>query len=241
MSLFLKIMRSRESRATHQRLKQLQKEASMLNEDPNVYIVKEKLRNHPIMPRYKRMEDEQLTRRAVQLSSTESLKEFFSELIPKQTDSVMERMSTASQSPAATGSTQQQGQLERAGQLTLKLHLRHQNETPSWLVRLGANLLKIPYRVMPCLTGDQGQYQPNTSYIVEYDKSSLVQPLKKGMIENSALEATMAPDGARLTLPKTDATGNNDNRPVLLMTMNYFALDQSVWIAERGTQHCKNK
>lgn len=201
MSLILKILRSQENRSACQKIRQLDQEAERKNEDPEVYHVKQKLKNHPNL-KYSSMSDQDLTREAIHLTQADSLKEFFSDLTHKPIQSIMEEVSHE----GSRELTQRellavripQKHIERVGHLTLKLHLRHQDETPSFLTRLGAALLKIPYGVLHATLEIGDTNSPNISYMLEFNDSHLVQPRKKNVIENTALEATIPLGGARL-------------------------------------------
>ena len=80
MSLFLKLLRGSQNRATHQKTQRLQHEAVRKKEDPVTYLVKQKLKHHPD-PKYSKMTDEQMTREATFLTDEEALQEFFSDLL----------------------------------------------------------------------------------------------------------------------------------------------------------------
>lgn len=207
MSLMMKILHSKESKSTRQKIQHLHQEALKRNEDPAVHLVKEKLRNHPD-PKCKHMSDEEMTEEAIHLTDTESLKEIFSDLTHKPIHNIVEEVSkkdgdNLTHSEPIAGKSIQQEHLDRAGQLTLKLHLSHLDETPSWLVRLGTALLKIPYGVLHASLEIGDTSNPNVSYMLEFNDSSLVQPRKKSMIEDTALEATIPLGGSRVKLLET--------------------------------------
>ena len=201
MSLFLKLLRGSQNRATHQKTQRLQHEAVRKKEDPVTYLVKQKLKHHPD-PKYSKMTDEQMTREATFLTDEEALQEFFSDLL--HTKGVQlglgeeEEEEEASKSDTLTQEVRQK-QLERVGQLTLKLHLSHLDESPpSYFTRLGAALLKIPYGVLHASLEIGDTSNPSISYMVEFNDSSLVQPRKKSRLEASSLEATIHLGGSRL-------------------------------------------
>lgn len=160
-----------------------------------------KLKNHPD-PKYSRMNSEEMNREAIRLTDPEAMKEFFKDLTHQPLDSIMEEVASerAHQRLESDQSyeTVRQKHLDRVGQLTLKLHLSHLDETPSHLARLGAALLKIPYGVLHASLEIGDTSNPSISYMVEFNNSSLVQPRKKTKIEPSALEATIALGGSTI-------------------------------------------
>ena len=195
MALFRKIVRASENRTDQQRTQTLQREAVRRHEDPVLYQVKMKLKKHSD-PQYSGMSDKELTKEAFRLTDQESLKEFFKDLTHQPINTAMEEVAT--ESDDGKSYEVRQKHLDRVGQLTLKLHLSHPEETPSTLTRLGAALLKIPYGLLRAALEIGDTSNPNISYIVEFNESSLVQPRKKNVLEDSALEATIPLGGARI-------------------------------------------
>lgn len=207
MSLFKKFLHASETRNTHQKTHCLRREALRRKENPVVYQVKQKLRGHQD-PKYSQMNDEEMTREAIHLTDTESLKAFFSDLTHSPIQSVMEEVHNSDDDIPTQSGHYQQKHLERVGQLTLKLHLSLPDQTPSQIVRLGVALLKIPYGVLHTALEIGDTSNPNISYMLEYSESSLVQPRRKSLIEASVLEATIPMGGRKLELqapwPKED-------------------------------------
>lgn len=195
MDLFRRFLRGSENRSDQHRTQRLHREAARRREDPVIYQVKMKLKKHSD-PKYSRMSDEEMTKEAFQLTDQESLKEFFKELTHQPINTAMEEV--AIESDDNKSNEVKQKHLDRVGQLTLKLHLSHPEETPSILTRLGAALLKIPYGLLRAALEIGDTSNPNISYIVEFNESSLVQPRKKNLLEDSALEATIPLGGARI-------------------------------------------
>lgn len=196
MALLLKFLRGNHNRSAQQRSQRLQREAVRRREDPVIYQVKMKLKNHPD-PMHSKMSDDEMTREAIRLTDAEALMEFFSDLTHKPINGIMEEVASDITSGDGSWEMVRQKHLDRVGQLTLKLHLSHLDETPSRLARLGAALLKIPYGVMHASLEIGDTSNPNISYIVEFNDSSLVQPRKKNKLETSALEATIALGGTK--------------------------------------------
>ena len=202
MSLFMKMIRGSHNRTANQRNQRLQREALRKREDPTLYQVKQKLKTHPD-PKYSTMTDEEMTREAKFLTDPESMKQLFSDLTYKPIQSILEEVSSEESMQSShhqTRKSSKQKCLERVGQLTLKLHLSHLDESPSSLERLGAALLKIPYGVLHAALEIGDTSNPNVSYMLEFNESSLVQPRKKNLIETTALEATIPLGGAKLKL-----------------------------------------
>lgn len=200
MAFFMRLLRGSQNRNAQQRTQRLEREAVRKREDPAMYQVKIKLKNHPD-PKYSQMSDEDMTKEAVRLTDQEALKEFFRELTHQPIDTIMEEVA-ADRHLESDDSYEvvRQKHLDRVGQLTLKLHLSHFDETPSNLARLGAALLKIPYGVLHAALEIGDTSNPDISYMVEFNESNLVQPRKKSLLEASALEATIALGGSRVKL-----------------------------------------
>jgi hypothetical protein len=196
MALFRKILRGSEARTVQQKTKRLQREAVRKREDPTLYQVKMKLKNHQD-PKYSTMSDEELTREATHLTDHEALKEFFKDLTHEPVNRIMEEVAAHASRDESFEEVRQK-HLDRVGQLTLKLHLSHLEETPSHMARLGAILFKVPYGMLRAALEIRDSSNPNISYIVEFNESSLVQPRKKNRLEESALEATIPLGGSRL-------------------------------------------
>ena len=194
-SLLLKFLRASENRSTNRRIRSFQEEARRINEDPTLYLVKQKLKNHPD-PKYRQLNREELTREAIYLTDPYSLKEFFSSLTHKPVQDRIEE--TRYTDDFEHRERNHKKPPEGESHLTLKLHLRHGNDTPSFMVRMGIALLKIPYGVLHASLEIGDTSDPNVSYIIEFNNSSLVQPRKKNHIERSALEATIPLQGLRL-------------------------------------------
>lgn len=219
MSLLLKVMKGSEKRSTERKAKRCQREALRKREDPTLYQVKLKLKKHPD-PSYSTMNEEELTREATHLIDPDSLKEFFSDITHEPIKKILKEVTTACEQQDANtdrllDSHQtsehpdpaeiQKRRIDKVGQLTLKLHLRHLDETPSVLARLGAALLKIPYGVLHACLEIGDTENPEVTYIVEFNSSNLVQPRRKKRIECSALEATIPFGGLNLRMVKRTA------------------------------------
>lgn len=194
-ALLRKLLESSENRSTNQRFKHLQREAEQKREDPDVYKVKDKLKNHKDES-YREKSEEQLTREAIFLTDPDALRDFFSSLVqsqpPRQTgslDNLLEQHHTLEE-------VKEKG---KRGQLTLKLHLSHLSESPSTLTRIGLALLRSPYGVLHAALELGVNGYPDISYIIEFNTSSLVQPRKKALVEDTALEATIALNKMRIT------------------------------------------
>ncbi len=219
MALFMKIIRGSHNRAANQRTQRLHREALRKREDPALYQVKQKLKKH-LDPKYSTMTDEELTREAMFLTNPESLKALFSDLTHKPIQSILEEESSRESTHSGRHSSSESDKLknlERVGQLTLKLHLSHLDETPSSLTRLGAALLKIPYGVLHAVLEIGDTSNLNISYMLEFNDTSLVQPRRKSLMETTALEATIPLGGAKLKLtdsvwPKPVSTTERDVR-----------------------------
>lgn len=190
-------MRGSENRSAQQKTQRVQREALRKREDPVLYQVKMKLKNHQDQE-YSGMSDREMTKEAIRLTDHEALKEFFKDLTHQSMDSIMEEVATESARSDISYETVRQKHLDRVGQLTLKLHLSHLEETPSHLARLGAALFKIPYGMLRAALEIGDTSNPYISYMVEFNDSSLVQPRKKSILENSALEATIPLGGSRI-------------------------------------------
>ena len=198
MSLLYKILQSKENRSARHKTRRLEQAARRSNEDPGVYQVKHKLKQHPD-PKYRNMSEQELAREATLLSQTDSLMEMFSDLTHKPIESIMEEVSLDESNQSALSDVNvQQKHIERASQLTLKLHLKHLDETPSAMTRLGAALLKVPYGVLHATLEIGDTTNPNISYMLEFNDSHLVQPRKKNKLECTALEATIPLGGASI-------------------------------------------
>lgn len=214
-------MKRSERISTERKARSCQREALRRREDPTIYQVKQKLKRHPD-PSYSSMSEEDLTKEAIHLTDPEFLKEFFSDITThdsmkeilkeasasyEQGETDTDRLIDSRQNSECQASQQIQKRREKAGQLTLKLHLSHSNETPSILARLGAALVKIPYGVLHAYLEIGDTHNPEVTYIVEFNNASLVQPRRKKSIEPSALEATIPFGGCNLkTVKHTAAT-----------------------------------
>ena len=203
MALFRKLAQGSDritvSRKTHHNICEARKK----KEDPILYQVKQKLRNHSD-PKYREMSEDQLTQEATHLIDPDSLKEYFSELTHKPVHAILEEIDDQD----STENLVQkelicQKHVESVGNLTLKLHLSHSKENSSNWVRMGVALLKIPYGVLNASLEIGDTSNPDLSFILEFNTSSLVQPRKKKLIECSALEATVNLGGCKPQLHKS--------------------------------------
>lgn len=214
-------MKGSERRSTERRGRRSQREALRRREDPTIYQVKQKLKKHPDLS-YSSMSEEDITREAMHLTDQESLKQFFSDIThePFKKKKTHEEMSAEIEKDDTDGFVDislnsecrhpgniQERQGDQAGQLTLKLHLSRLDETPSALTRFGIAFLKIPYGMLHARLEIGDSCNPEVTYIVEFNSSSLVQPRRKKRIECSALEATAYLGGYKLgALKHTDFT-----------------------------------
>ena len=198
MSLLLKILRRQENLSSQRKTRHIHQEALRKNESPDLYLVKQKLRNHPDT-RYSSMSEEELNTEATLLTDPDTLKAFFRDLTHQPIHSILEEVGHEQQPQGLTQSalSVEQSHVERAGRLTLKLHLSHIDGTPTLLTRMGAALLKIPYGVLHATLEIGDTTNPNTSYMLEFNNSHLIQPRRKGRREATALEATIPLGGVR--------------------------------------------
>ncbi len=220
MSFLLKLLQSSERRTVERRARHYQREAQRKREDPVLYQVKQKLKRHPD-PHYKNMTEEELTKEAKHLTDPESLKEFFSKITHAPIEKLMQEVSIRSKSVSHTedslqdtASAVEEGQsqrIEEVGHLTLKLHLNHSEETPSFLTRMGAALLKVPYGVLHAYLEIGDSKDSEFTYIIDFNESSLIQPRCKKRIEYTALEATI-PLGGRVNVSSPIENANSDRR-----------------------------
>lgn len=205
MSLLLKIIRGSENRSAHRRSQAYHREARGTREDPVLYQVKQKLKNHSD-PKYRELSGDALSKEAIHLTDPESLKRFFRGLTHMPIISILEEVNSldndATESDQSCEDTRQR-RLERVGHLTLKLHLSHTSEASSFLASIGAGLLKVPYGVLHAALEIGDTSNPKVSFIVEFNRSNLVQPRMKSLIEESALEATISLRGMKLCRPSS--------------------------------------
>jgi len=227
MSFLLKILQGSERRAIERRTRHYQREAARKREDPVLYQVKQKLKRHPD-PRYQSMSEDELNKEAKHLTDPESLKQFFSDITHTPIEKLMQEVSArSSHRTTGAGLTQDAVQetasalleetprkrIDEVGHLTLKLHLSHSNETPSFLTRLGAALLKIPYGVLHAYLEIGDSRNSEFTYIVEFNDSSLVQPRTKKRNESTALEATIPLGGnVKISSPVAGRQPHGSNR-----------------------------
>ena len=233
MSLLLKAMKGSERRLIERREKRCQREALTRREDPTIYQVKQKLMKHHDLC-YSSMSEEDLAREATQLTDPEYLKQFFSDITDgptkkthrEESAEIGQNVTDKLTNPGESYRNQRDpggihwnpggihnGKTDKVGQLTLKLHLRRLDETPSVLTRFGIALFKIPYGVLHASLEIGDSCNTEVTYIVEFNTSSLVQPRRKNRNEDSALEATVHLGGSSLVkMKRTDLTSSTPAR-----------------------------
>ena len=241
MSFLLKILQGRERRTTERRTRHYQREAVRKSEDPVLYQVKQKLKRHPDLS-YRSMSEDELNDEARHLTDPESLKQFFSDITHAPIEKLLQEVSarsshrntvTAGESAGALQDTASalveeppRKRMDEVGHLTLKLHLSHSNETPSFMSRLGAALLKIPYGVLHAYLEIGDSSNSEFTYIIEFNESSLVQPRRKKRMESTALEATI-PLGGKVKISSPVATRRQPRGNRTQERTNSTALDLS--------------